>query len=90
MRLLRKAKKQKDNIERNIYIMRNMPTNGATIARMIEHHKYYPRDWNGNVKNRTAKSPDRITSNKRRHNGNGICKRAVLNPDGSINFWMKA
>ncbi len=70
--------------------MRNMPTNGATIARMIEHHKYYPRDWNGNVKNRTAKSPDRITSNKRRHNGNGICKRAVLNPDGSINFWMKA
>ena len=68
--------------------MRNMPTNGATIARMIENHKYYPRDWNGNVKNRTAKSPDRITSNKRIHKG--ICKRAVLNLDGSINFWMKA
>ncbi len=66
--------------------MRNMPTNGATIARMIEHHKYYPRDWNGSAKNRTAKSPDKITPNKRRHGG-GI--KAIIR-DGVITGWIPA
>ncbi len=37
--------------------MKNMPTNGATIARMIEQHKYYPRDWKGDVKNKTSSPP---------------------------------